>query len=97
MPKDHHFRIGVDASKWLWRYSALRGDADGWTEYSKRKVLIHDKLKGPSLLETEIHEGLHCTLGPVISESSVTQAAKDLSKILWRLGYRRLHSDELSG
>lgn len=92
MPRDHHFRIGIDSAKWLWRYSPLKGNAWGWTEYAKRKVLIHDKLKGLARLETECHEGLHCTLGPVISEESVTQSAKDLAKILWRLGYR-LQSD----
>lgn len=83
---DHHFQI--DHQKWLWRYSPLKGGADGWTEWDKRKVLIDRKLKGRVRLETEIHEGIHACFGKTISEESVTQAASDLAKILWALGYR---------
>ena len=83
---DHHFNI--DGERWLWRYSPLKGAADGWTDYEKRKVLIHKGLTGRKRLEIEIHEGLHMTLGPAISEESVTQAAKDLARVLHSLGYR---------
>lgn len=86
MYNDHHFQI--DGSKWLWRYSPLKGHADGWTEWEKRKVLIDKRLKGRTRLETEIHEGLHASFGKTISEESVTQTAHDLAKILWALGYR---------
>lgn len=86
MPSDHHFQI--DHQKWLWRYSPLKGGADGWTEYATRKVLIHSKLKGRARLECELHEGLHATLGPTISEEAVTKTARDLARILWALGYR---------
>jgi hypothetical protein len=86
MPNDHHFQI--DGQKWLWRYSPLKGTADGWTEFDKRKVLIDSRLKGRTRLETEIHEGLHASFGKTISEESVTQTAHDLAKILWLLGYR---------
>lgn len=86
--EDHHFRIGIEGQRWLWRYSPLKGGADGWTEYDKRKVLIHSGLKNRSRLECEIHEGLHASLGPAISEAAVTQAASDLAMILYSLGYR---------
>jgi hypothetical protein len=84
--RDHHYH--VNGEKWLWRYSPLKGGADGWTEYSKRKVLIHSGLAGRQRLECELHEGLHMTLGPTISEAAVEQAAADLAKILWSLSYR---------
>lgn len=83
---DHHFLI--NDKRWLWRYSSLRGVADGWTDYAKRKILIHKTLHGRKRLEIELHEGLHATLGPAISEETVTESAKDLAKILWSLGYR---------
>jgi len=83
--EDHRFQI--DGRRWLWRYSPLKGGADGWTEYDKRKVLIHSGLKNRSRLECEIHEGLHASL-PAISESAVTQTASDLAMILYSLGYR---------
>jgi hypothetical protein len=85
--KDHHFKINHN-EKWLWRYSALRGSADGWTEYEKKKVLIHRGLRGRKRLQIELHEGIHMTLGHTISEEAVTESAKDLAKILWALGYR---------
>ena len=86
MHSDHHFKINDE--KWLWRYSSLRGKASGWTEYVKKKILIDRRLKNRPRLETEIHEAIHATLGPIVSEESVTDAAKDISKILWSLGYR---------
>jgi hypothetical protein len=79
----------INAQRWLWRYSTLKGGADGWTEYGKNKVLIHSKLKHRAKLECELHEGLHAVLGPTISEETVTQAAKDLAKVLWSIGYRQ--------
>lgn len=85
--EDHHFLI--NGQRWLWRYSTLKGGADGWTEYAKHKVLIHSKLSRRSKLECELHEGLHASLGPTISEDAITQAAEDLAKILWSLGYRQ--------
>lgn len=95
MPSDHRYIIAGE--KWLWRYSSLKGSADGWTEYSTKKVLIHEKLKGKPRLECELHEGLHASLGPAISEEAITQAAADLAKILWSLGYRPLPPESLSG
>lgn len=90
---DHHFHIGISRDRWLWRYSKLKGSADGWTEYANRKVLLHSNLTGRKRLETELHEGIHMTLGPTISEECVEQAAADLAKILWSLGYRLVPKD----
>ncbi|NBX24166.1 MAG: hypothetical protein EBR52_08730 [Microbacteriaceae bacterium] len=93
--EDHKFTI--NDQKWLWRYSSLKGSAEGWTEFATRKVLIHEKLKGRARLECEIHEGLHASLGPAISESAITSAAADIARILHSLGYRRLPPESLSG
>lgn len=85
--EDHHFQIG--GQRWLFRYSTLKGSAFGWTEYAKRKILIHSGLKkSRARLECEVHEILHASLGPTISEEAVTSTAKDLAKVLWLLGYR---------
>lgn len=84
--QDHHFQI--DSQKWLWRYSPLKGQAAGWTEWDKRKVLIDVKLRGRTRLETEIHEAIHASFGRTISEETVTQSAADIARILWSLGYR---------
>jgi hypothetical protein len=90
----HHFLIrGIRV---LWRYSRLRGRAAGWAQWPDeknpglaRKVLIDSRLKNRSRLETEIHECLH-QLFPDLSEETVTGAGRDLARILWALGYRRV-------
>ena len=84
MPKDHNFLIS--GKKCLWRYTKLRGKAEGWT-YHDQKILIEERLKGRKRCEVEIHEFLHFA-NPNLSEEAVTLQAKDLSKILWALGYR---------
>lgn len=92
MPSDHHFKIaGV---RWLWRYTRLKGMAAGWTVYgdSKKKatppkILIDQALTGRARLEIELHEALHACF-PQTSEESVTEAARDMARILWTLGYR---------
>lgn len=91
--EDHHFHVGIARERWLWRYSKLKGSADGWTEYASRKVLLHNTLSGRKRLEIELHEGIHMTLGPTIAEQAVEQAAADLAKILWSLGYRLTPKD----
>jgi hypothetical protein len=91
MPRDHHFLIA--GLRYLWRYTRLRGTADGWTYYAdtkkktKPKILIDSRLSGRARLEIEIHEWLHAEF-PHLSEETVTEAAKGLARILWALGYR---------
>ena len=93
MATDHVFSIM--GKKIRWRYARLRGQADGWTYYSdppgtgaQDRVVLNEKLKGRARLETEIHEFFHL-VNPSLSESHVTQAAADLARILYALGYRK--------
>lgn len=92
MSSTHHFMLaGV---RWVWRYTRLRGQADGWayipdpsTPNLPRKVLIDSRLKGRTRLETELHEALHVSF-PQMSEDTITVTARDISRVLWFLGYR---------
>lgn len=92
MSTTHHFLLaGV---RWVWRYTRLRGQADGWayipdqsTPHLPRKVLIDSRLKGRARLETELHEALHVSF-PQMSEDTITVTARDISRVLWFLGYR---------
>lgn len=88
----HHFLI--NGVRWPWRYTRLRGKAQGWTFMPdpknlkvKRKILIDDRLAGRQRLNTEIHEYLHAA-NPTQSEEHVSQQGDDLTRILWTLGYR---------
>lgn len=92
MPRDHLFRIMGRIVPW--RYTRLRGRADGWATVPdpsrpdlKERVLISERLKGRARMETEIHEFLHVAF-PAISEEHVTHSARDLARILHVLGYR---------
>ncbi len=91
MPQDHHIKI--DGRKWLLRFTRLNGDAAGWTYFESAKrprILIDERLRAGARLETIVHELLHASLGPTISEESVTEAARVIRRTLWALGYREV-------
>ena len=76
MPEDHS--VTIDGRRWLLRFTRLKGDAAGWTFFpnaARPRILIDDRLRGGARLETIVHELLHASLGPTISEESVTEAA----------------------
>ncbi len=92
MPSNHIFTIM--GKRVPWRYTSLRGSADGWAVIPdpkrpriRERVLINERLAGKARLETEIHEFLHVAY-PRHSEEHVTHAARDLAKLLHKLGYR---------
>ena len=91
MAEDHH--VTIDGKRWLLRFTRLKGGAAGWTYFGNAKrprILIDEKLKGGTRLETIVHELLHASLGPTISEESVTEAARVIRRTLWSLGYREV-------
>ena len=91
MSEDHN--VTIDGKKWLLRFTKLTGNAAGWTYFDNAKrprILIDEKLRGGTRLETIVHELLHASLGPTISEESVTEAARVIRRTLWSLGYREV-------
>ena len=91
MSEDHN--VTIDGKRWLLRFTRLKGGAAGWTYFDNAKrprILIDEKLRGGTRLETIVHELLHASLGPTISEESVTEAAKVIRRTLWSLGYREV-------
>lgn len=91
MAEDH--TITIDGKRWLLRFTKLNGDAAGWTYFDNAKrprILIDDRLKGAARLETIVHELLHASLGPAISEEAVTEAAKVIRRTLTALHYKEV-------
>ena len=91
MAEDHH--VTIDGKRWLLRFTKLKGGAAGWTFFDNAKrpsILIDETLKGGTRLETILHELLHASLGPNISEEAITEAAKVQRRVLWSLGYREV-------
>lgn len=86
MARDHHVKI--DGKRWLLRFTKLVGDAAGWTFFdnsARPRILIDDKLRGWTRVETILHEILHASLGPNISEEAVNEAAKVQRRVLQML------------
>lgn len=82
---EHRFTIRGEPVNW--RYTRLRGSADGYAKFEPRRVLINERLAGRQRLEVEIHEALHQAFYD-LDESVVLEVGKDISRILWKLGYR---------
>jgi hypothetical protein len=93
--EDHN--VTIDGKRWLLRFTALRGDAAGWTFFDNAKrprILIDEKLKGGERLETILHEIAHAVLGPTISEESITELAKVQRRVLAMLNYKEVKDAE---
>ena len=91
MSDDHH--ITIDGKRWLLRFTRLKGHAAGWTFFDNAtspRILIDDRLKGGSKLETILHELAHAVLGPTVSEEAVTELARVQRRALVMLGYREV-------
>lgn len=89
--EDH--QVTIDGKQWLLRFTRLKGDAAGWTYFDNAKrprILIDERLRGGTRLETIVHELLHACLGPTISEEAVTEAARVIRRTLWNLNYREV-------
>ena len=56
-----------------------------------RCIVLRGSLRGKPLLETVIHEALHASAWP-IDEQTVTRYAEDVTRILWRLGFRQVEN-----
>ena len=91
MPEDHN--VTIDGKRWLLRFTKLKGDAAGWTFFdnsARPRILIDERIRGAARLETILHELLHASLGPNISEEAITEAAKVQRRVLTMLGYREV-------
>ena len=95
MADDHH--VTIDGKRWLLRFTALKGDAAGWTFFDNAKrprILIDQNLRGGQRLETILHEIAHAVLGPAISEESITELARVQRRVLTMLHYREIKDGE---
>jgi hypothetical protein len=80
---DHH--VTIDGKRWLLRFTKLTGDAAGWTFFdnaAKPRILIDERIRGWSRVETILHELAHAALGPSISEEAITELARVQRRVL---------------
>ena len=85
-------RVRLGNRYWTLRFSGNLKDfgsmQDGGTADS-RIIRIGTWQGEQDTLDTVIHEALHCSR-PELDEQAVDATARDLSRLLWRLGYRRM-------
>lgn len=84
-------RVRLGNRYWTLRFSGNLKDfgsmQDGGTADS-RIIRIGTWQGEQDTLDTVIHEALHCSR-PELDEQAVDSTARDISRLLWRLGYRR--------
>ena len=86
MIRSHTFR----GKRWRIKYRRMKeysGSCDPPTEPEK-VIMVHPQLEGLDELDTWIHEALHATVWD-LDEEAVNESARDIARLLWRLGYRR--------
>jgi hypothetical protein len=88
-------RFSIASRIWPWKYVRLKGDNDGYAftpepgdKRPGHKVLIDDRLRGRKRFRIELHEFLHAAF-PDVSEDVIDKRSRELTTILWSLGYRR--------
>ncbi len=88
--------VTINGKRWTWRWwpfgkADKHADCDG-PHKRRKEIRIRNSLNRPErqakLMEIAIHEALHCADWSK-DEEWVGQVAEDISRLLWRLGYRR--------
>ncbi len=77
------FFVVLSTGKWAFIVEPLVG-----VTISGSAVVIPPSRETRDRLDTWCHETLHTSL-PAMSEAEVSRVAGDLSKVLWKAGYRR--------
>lgn len=84
-------RVKILGKVWNLRFTHLRGDYDGECDPPDRRdkeIRIHSKLSEQDELETLIHEIWHAADWHK-KEDYIEEVARDMARILIRLGWRR--------
>jgi len=86
MPKKKKFRGPIIKIRKLGKEKAW---GTAWTEGRYSYINLDPRLGALRFLETAVHEQAHISL-PDFSERQIDRLGKDISKTLWRLGFRRV-------
>lgn len=86
-------RIRLNGEWWNLKFANLdHTDGDGYCDpptTKRRRIWIHDELKNRRQLEILLHEMLHAVDWHKDENSFIAPVARDIAKVLWKLGYRR--------
>jgi hypothetical protein len=88
--------VTVLGKRWRFKFTRLAKGTDGECDDPTtpgKEIRIHKALDEKTTLETVVHEVLHAADWHK-KEEWVTEVGRDLSRVLWRLGYRRSEKEE---
>jgi len=83
-------KIRVRGRSWNLQFVRVPNDADGICDaYDTpgKRIRISPSLKGERKLEVIVHEVLHASHWDM-AEEAVEETARDVARVLWRLGWR---------
>jgi hypothetical protein len=90
--------ITLNGKRWRLEFRSLKGKNDALCDpptTPRKAIVIHrPTMKTPKrFMELLLHEGLHAQCWP-LDEEFVRQAAEDLARLLWVMGFRRVSDQE---
>lgn len=74
------YRVDIDSE--LYGFATVNGNLE-------KEIVVSAHLPPRKFLETVVHEGMHACF-PAAPEAEIDRAATDLSRLLWRAGFRRV-------
>jgi len=77
---------------WAGKSLKVRGYCEG-PHIKRRKIKVRSNLSEKMMLDTLIHESIHASFWSA-DEEAVTEAATDIARFLWNLGYRKSGPDK---
>lgn len=83
LPAAKDFAVALSSGKWIFVVEPIQGAA-----LNGQVVVITPSKESRERLDTFSHETLHTSL-PSLSEAEVCRVAGDISRVLWKAGYRR--------
>lgn len=81
-------RIGLRNKYWDFRFVNHLGENIGDVLHDKRWIRVRRGLEPQEELDVTIHELLHAAYED-LGEDAIDQAATDIARLLWKLGYRK--------
>lgn len=83
--------VTIAGRRWKLRFVEKMRDYGRCDDPSRphKEIRIRAGQSDFELCDTSVHEILHAAAYELLSEEWVAQTATDITKVLWRLGYRR--------
>ena len=94
--------VTILGKRWRFRFTPFvapkgkaphHGECDH-PEQTRKEIRINSELRNRARLEAILHECFHATGWELLSEEWVELAAHDISRLLWRLQFRRPDDDD---